>query len=420
MMMRARFTGLILFAILTLIPLTNAQDGQDIIEPASDAMVNPAANISFPKPVYVVRASVEIRGTVALPNLQDFFIQYRELVLDETETLPQEEVPWLPATLRQTQPVTDGVLGIWNTFMASDGLYELRIAINPNSDSPEYVRVSPIRVENDPPAFLQTAAEPEAEAAAAEGAEAEGETVVIEVTAPPEEPAPTPTPEDTSPRVVAQVDSNVRAGDSTQYQRVGFLMTGETAKIRGISSRNTGWYFIELNNGRSGFIFPGIVRAEGDVSNLERITPPPPPPPTPVPVIPTAVPAPPRPSSNANLAFVGGSVKIDPHPATCGKAYKITLTVVNNGSAAAASGGLVKVRDTHQASGTHAGETHIAFGPLAVNATQEVFGHLTVHTYFNELHNITLYLDSDNRVPEANENDNIHATAPYILQKGSC
>jgi len=420
MMMRARFTGLILFAILTLIPLANAQDGQDIIEPASDAMVNPDANISFPPPVYVVSGSVEIRGTVALPNLREFFIQFRELVLDETEALPQEEADWLPATLPQTQSVTDGILGIWNTFMASDGLYELRIAINPNSDSPEYVRVSPIRVENDPPAFLQTAVEPEPEAEKAEAAEAEEETVVIEVTAPPEEPAPTPTPEDTSPRVVALTDSNVRAGDSTQYQRVGFLMTGQTAKIRGISSRNTGWYFIELGNGRSGFIYPDIVRAEGDVSNLERITPPPPPPPTPIPVIPTAAPAPPQPSSGANLAFVGGSVKIDPHPATCGKAYKITLTVVNNGSAAASSGGLVKVRDTHQASGANAGETHIAFGPLAVNATQEVFGHLTVSTHFNELHNITLYLDSNNQVTEANENDNIHATAPYILQKGSC
>lgn len=423
MMMRARFTGLILFAILTLIPLTNAQDSQDIIEPASDAMVNPAANISFPPPVYVVSESVEIRGTVSLPNLRDFFIQFRELVLDETETPPQEEASWLPATLPQKQPVTDGILGIWNTFIASDGLYELRIVINTNSDSPEYVRVSPIRVENDPPAFLQTAAEPEpeAEAEAAEAAEAEGETVVIEVTAPPEEPVPTPTPEDTSPRVVALVDSNVRAGDSTQYQRVGFLLTGQTAKIQGISSRNTGWYFIELSNGRSGFIHPNIIRPEGDVSNLERITPPPPPPPTPVPVIPTAAPPPTAPpSSNVNLAFVGGSVKIIPHPAVCGQAYKIRLTVVNNGSAAATSGGLVRVRDTHSASGTHAGETHIAFGALAPNASQEVFGHLTSSTYVNELHSITLYLDSDNRVPESNENDNIHATAPYILQKGSC
>ena len=412
-MMRVRFIGLMLFVMGTLIPLTNAQDGGDIIEPASDAMVNPDANISFPPPVYVVSESVDIRGTVTLPNIQNFFIEFRELVLDETAASPQEEAPWFPATLPQTQPVTDDILGRWNTFIPPDGLYEIRLKINIDGGDLVYARVSPIRVENDPPAFLQTAIE-ELDAAAEEADEQMDE----EAAPMPEEPAPTPTPEDTSPRVVAIVDSNVRAGDSTQYQRVGFLLTDATAKILGLSSRNTGWYFIEMANGRTGFIHPSIVRAEGDLSNLDRIAPPPPPPPTPIPIIPTAVPA--VPSSSANLSFVVGSVRITPHPATCGKAYEIRLTVTNNGSAATTSGGIVKVKDTHQASGTHAGETDIGFGPLNPGQSQEVFGHLTSSIYFNEAHNITLYLDHGNRVPESNENDNIHATAPYVLKKGSC
>ena len=433
-MMRVRLIGLMLFLAGALIPLASAQDSESIIEPASDGMVNPEANISFPPPVYVVSEGVEIRGTVTVPNMRNFFVQFRRLVLDEAEA----EAAWFPATLQQTQPVTDGVLGLWNTSIDSDGLFELRMTVNIEDSDPIYVRVSPIRVENNPPAFLQADEEPEAEmemdegdAAEDEMAEgeaeaAEGDEITIEVAdmqeeAAPEEPEPTPTPEDTSPRAIAIVNSNVRAGDSTQYQRVGFMMIDETAKILGLSSRNTGWYFIEMANGRTGFIHPGIVRAEGDLSNLDRIAPPPPPPPTPVPIIPTAVPAPaarPAPaSSNANLVME--NVVTNPHPAVCGQAYRIEVTVRNNGSAATTSGGVVRVTDSRH-DGAQPTSTDLGFGVLAAGGTQRVFGHLTTSTYYGELHNINLRLDANNQVPESNENDNLHATAPYILVRGDC
>ena len=429
-MMRVRLIGLMLFLAGMLIPLASAQDGGDIIEPVGDAMVNADANISFPPPVYVVSENVEIRGTVTLPNMRNFFVQFRSLVLDDAET---EEADWFPAILSRPDSVADDVLGVWNTRMTPDGLYELRLTVNTDGDQ-VYARVSPIRIENNPPAFLQAememaegaAADDEmAEGEAAEGEADEGDEMVIEVDPPeeaaPEEPAPTPTPEDTSPRATAIVDSHVRAGDSTQYQRVGFMLTGETAKILGISSRNTGWYFIEMASGRTGFIHPGIVRAEGDLSNLDRIAPPPPPPPTPVPIIPTAVPAPaaqPAPaSSNANLVME--NVVIRPHPAVCGEAYRIEVTVRNNGSAATTSGGVVRVTDTRH-DGAQPTSTNIGFGALAAGGTQRVFGHLTTSTYYNERHNINLRLDANNQVPESNENDNLHATAPYILQRGKC
>ena len=82
----------------------------------------------------------------------------------------------------------------------------------------------------------------------------------VEVVEPAAEPEPTAeTAEDTSPRAVALVNSNVRSGDSTDYQIVGFLLEGETADIRGVSSRGSRWFFIQLANGISGFIHPGIV-----------------------------------------------------------------------------------------------------------------------------------------------------------------
>ena len=421
-MMRVRLIGLMLFVMWMHLSLAVAQDSGAIIEPASDAAVNPAAHISFPPPVYVVRGSdVKIRGTITLPDMESYFIELRQLNLDETAA---EDAPWFPVTLAQRNPVEDGVLGIWNTFIGQDGLHELRMTINTGGDAREYVRVSPIRVENDVPPFLQaemaamTAADEAEEMTADAEADTEPATITIEVEAT-SVPAPTPTPEDTSPRVVAVVDSNVRAGDSTQYQRVGFLLTDETARIRGISSRGTGWYYIEMRNGRTGFIHPNIVRTEGDLSNLERVAPPPPPPPTPIPIIPTAAP-PPAPATGANLAFVQGSVKIEPHPATCGQAYKITVTVTNNGNGASNSGGLIRVTDTRQEGNVFSGETTIAFGPLNPGQSQEVFGHLTVSIYYDELHNINLTLDADNQVAETNENDNRHATAPYILKRGDC
>ena len=51
--------GIILFMILLSIPLVFSQTGNTLIEPNDSSLINPAANISFPSPVYVVRDSVD-------------------------------------------------------------------------------------------------------------------------------------------------------------------------------------------------------------------------------------------------------------------------------------------------------------------------------------------------------------------------
>ena len=61
---------------------------------------NPDANITFPPPVYVVRHRVDIRGTVAVANLQNFFIEFRPLTPDgAAQPGDDEESMWFPATL---------------------------------------------------------------------------------------------------------------------------------------------------------------------------------------------------------------------------------------------------------------------------------------------------------------------------------
>lgn len=395
----------LVLSILMLIPLAIAQESADVIEPADPDMMDLAAHISFPPPVYVVRDSVDIRGAVTLPTMRNFFVEFRPLLLDTDMTDDEEAADnqWFPATLPRIESVVDDVLGTWNTVTLRDGLYEIRLNINTGGEMPAYFRVSPIRVENNPPDFME------------DEMMAEGQTAVeMEPVEEEEELEPTATP-DPSPRVVAIVNSNVRAGDSTDYQVIGHLLSDQSAKVKGISAFRSGWFYIELPNGRTGFIHPNIVRTEGELTNLPRINPPPLPP-TPIP-IPTS---PPPPASAANLVIANVShVVINPHPAVCGDAYRIDVTVTNNGTQATNSGFLVEVKDSRQ-DGLGPSITHIGFGALAPGASQSAYGHLTQWQYYDELHHINLRVDSNNQVPESNESDNHHAAAPYILQRGGC
>ena len=406
---------LLLFAALLLIPAAQGQDDGGLISPKDPDMVNPEVNITFPPPVYVLSGNVDIRGTVSIAELRQFFIEFRSLALDMEAGEDQMDDPWLPADLPRITAVTDDILGSWNTITLQDGLYELRLAINPNSETPTYFRVSPLRVENNPPPFV--AAE---QTVVVVEPVAEEETQVEEAVAEEPDPAPEPEPEatetpDPRPRVIALVNSNVRAGDSILYTIVGGLHEDDSAIVKGISSFGTGWFYIELDNGRSGFIHPNIVRTEGDFSNLARINPPPLPP-TPIPV-PTAVPAPAQPSTGANLVM--HDVVINPHPATCGVGYSITVTVTNNGNGASTSGSVIRVTDLVPGQPQRE-RTTIAFDPLAAGAQQRVNGYLTPTVHYEATHNINLELDYGNAIAETNENDNLHAVAPYILQRGSC
>ena len=65
-----QMSKLLVIAVLLLLiaPTAFGQDGASLIEPQDMDMVNPEAHISFPPPVYVVRESVEFRGTVTLAS----------------------------------------------------------------------------------------------------------------------------------------------------------------------------------------------------------------------------------------------------------------------------------------------------------------------------------------------------------------
>ena len=85
-----------------------------------------------------------------------------------------------------------------------------------------------------------------------------------------------------SPTVTANQNANVREGDSTDYDIVGFLSVGASAPLLGRNAADTWWYI--QNNGGHGWIAKSITTASCVPASVAVVVPPPPPP--------TAVPEP--------------------------------------------------------------------------------------------------------------------------------
>jgi uncharacterized protein YgiM (DUF1202 family) len=385
----------VLVWVLTLLMLTMSLTAQAQADPTV-APLNPNANITWPPPVYVLRGQFTVRGSANLPNMSNYFIEFRELAPDLS--VPDEAALWTPATLPSTAAVQDDILGVWNTTTALDGVYELRLTINVRGGTPEYVRVAPIRVENTPSPF----ATPEAPVVVVPTLPAAVDLPTLQ---------PTPTAFDTAPRVTANRNANVRRGDGTNYDLVGSLNDGDTAPIIGISSFGSGWYYIELPSGARGWVAPSVVTVLGDLRSVPRVDPPPPPA--------TSTPTPqPTPVSSINL--VAGNFRFDPGSPKCNETFNVYIDVANFGTQAYFGGGFVGVQDFRRAdnafqlgsSGSlptiNAGQT-VNVGPIP----------LKVPTYYNEEHRLVITIDSTNQVFESNEGDNIKE-AIYTLQKASC
>ena len=185
------------------------------------------------------------------------------------------------------------------------------------------------------------------------------------------------------------------------------LPVGETAPITGISTTGSGWYQIELPNGRNGWISPTVVRTTGEMRDVPRVAPPPPP-------VPTATPTP---LTQANL--VVQSITLSPDPPRCNQTFSVTARVANVGSGDATSGGSLSAQDVHVGTGSVTASTVGAFPPLAQGQTFDATMRLTVDTYYNENHRLTIIVDSASQLPEINEGDNT-AVREYTLNRANC
>lgn len=297
---------LILLLLLLAGAAVSAQDAQP---------VDPNANISFPPPVYTLRGVFPVRGSANIADMRGYFLEYRALNDDLT---PQDEsTSWTPATTVSQSPVLNDLLGEWDTTLAEDGLYELRLRILPRAGEGITVDVSPLRIENEIPPFLELGQQDPA-AATATAFFATLTAAPPVVTQPAQPLLPTPTPFDPSPRATApNVPVNVRQQAGVIFPIVGSLAVGESAPVIGLSDTFDGrWFRVELANGTRGWVAGGVVTVAGNLSGVPVF----PPPVTPTPTI---TPTPPLP----DIAFTG--LRYDRGMIKQGEAFQIIASVTN-------------------------------------------------------------------------------------------
>ncbi|MEZ4668893.1 MAG: SH3 domain-containing protein [Anaerolineae bacterium] len=372
----------LLLFMMAMLSLTVSVYAQTNPTPTPD----PTANILWPPPVYVLRDSFTVYGSVSLPNMTSWFIEFRPYTTDPNV---RADEGWLPVTLPSRTPVQNSVLGVWDTTLAEDGIYSLRLNITISGNSRRFHTVEPIRIENEAPLF---------------GAPAVPTLAALPTL------LPTPTAFSTTPQATSKVDANVRSGDGTNFPIVSKLPTGTTVPIIGISSLGTGWYLIVLPSGGQGWVAPSVVDVTGNFALVPRVNPPPPPV-TPTP-IPTATPA-----SSINL--VAGNFRFDPGSPNCAQTFNIYLDVANFGTAAS-PGGFITIQDFRRADGVQQGNTVGAFPIINPGQTVNVGPiPLTISTYYNEEHRLLMVVDGNNAIFESNESDNARE-AIYVLNKASC
>jgi uncharacterized protein YraI len=232
-------------------------------------------------------------------------------------------------------------------------------------------------------------------------------------------PAPTTPPATATssrPSVTTTQGLNVRSGPGTIFNPpIGSLAANTTVDLL---ARNTAgdWYKIRYYNGE-GWVFSGLVRVNGDITNLPSEAGPPPPPPTAVPVIPTVPATTPIPATSVNL--VAGNWRFDPPgDPTCGQTFNIFFDVANLGSTATTTGGSVLVLDSWN--GAEQARTTGGFGVIQAGQTVNVGPiPLTISTNYGQVHTLRLTINPDNSIPETGTGDNVREIT-FTLQRGSC
>ncbi len=286
--------------------------------------------ITFPPPVFVLGGDAEIIGTADADSQVNYFLEYRPLGTD-LQPRDGEDTSWFPATLPQSAPVTDGVLGVWDTTVAPDGLYELRLTVNMSAGAPQHFVITPLRVDNASPepdspldedgavanALLALTATAEANTAGGPGTFATPATRGT-----PDPLAPTPTDGFAAggqPTAQVIVVANLRAGDSTLFGVVGALDPGTELTVLGRSTRNN-WLQVETPDGDEGWVAPSVVNLRGSILDIETVQPPP----LPFTPTPTASPTPNLPDAVITSVSVDRDVKE-------GEAFQIIVGIRNDG-----------------------------------------------------------------------------------------
>lgn len=335
--------------------------------------------IQWPPPVTETFGVGNVIGTANVPDMAYYYLEY--LPLADDLSLPPT-IPWIPATMALTIPVSEGALATIDTRMVEDGLYALRLTVVTKGGQVFHDVISPLRVSNARFARLLGLEE-----------EGDGEDTVEPVTP---TPAPTEPPVvDNTPRVTpaGNVAVNVRRCDLVDDYRcavVTSLGAGQVALATAVSARTPGWFQITTPAGAVGWVSASVVNAAGAINTLPAVFPPEPLPPLPPPsnAIPTG------------MGLPGG----DP---VCGVPYQIHINMGNTGQVMS-NPGAVSVQAVNLRTGdvTFSGQGNFPAINPGGNFVVVVQAQETV--YFNEVHEL--------RARAGGQEFRIS----YTLQQGSC
>ncbi len=282
--------------------------------------------ITLPLPVFTLTGDAEIIGTANAPGQQSYFIEYQPLAND-LQPRDGAATLWLPATLPRTQPITDNVLGVWDTTTAPDGLYALRLTVNRAAGGPRYHTITPVRVDNS---MQQTFAPFDEEqainnallaltATAAAGGGGGGTFATPSSSTTNATPAPLTGAVDSGVQAQVLVLSNLRRGDSTLFAIREGLPPGTELNVIGRSPRSN-WLLVETPAGERGWVAPSVVQLRGSILDIPPVDPPTPP----ITPTPTATPIPPLPDAVITNVQVDRELKV-------GEAFQIIVEIRNAG-----------------------------------------------------------------------------------------
>jgi hypothetical protein len=394
-------------SLLLVVMFATGVQGQSVQQAPPNT--NPNVVITIPQSVDLISGQAPVFGTVNLPNLSNYFLEFRPIIPGTFQPEDPND-PWVPATLPQTGVVIDELLGTWDTSAVPDGLYQIRLTANVSRQGPTYFVVGPVRVRNEVPDQLA------ALVTATPVSQATSQPIVVTGPTPTlggiviQRPtlAASPTSISNDPIVTANVDSNVRSGDTTAYPVIGSLPSGNIARIIGISNSGSGWYYIELDNGRRGFIAPTIVQASGNLAGLQSVSPPPPP----------ATPTPTSPPPSGDV--IPNGMGVIPNEPRCAEQFEVQVNVTNAGTSTFTSGGQLTVRAVHNASGSVGSTATGSFPALTPGQNFVVVVYLTVNQFPGEDYRLVAVADSAGQIIETNENNNTFTSPTFRLRSGSC
>jgi dipeptidyl aminopeptidase/acylaminoacyl peptidase len=212
--------------------------------------------------------------------------------------------------------------------------------------------------------------------------------------------------------IVSSSTLNVRENPG-EGARILVTIPRDTAlKILGRYSDNS-WVQVLTPTNVTGWVYRPLLTVNINLANVPVVNATFMAPPT---AIPTAAPTA-APSSAANL--VAGIVVLEPAGPTCAQTFNVGFDVANLGTVNSSASGTVSLVDVRTADGTSQGTTIGGFPVLAPGQTFRVTMPLTISTWYNDQHTITLVIDPNNQIPESVETDNVR-TITYTLAKGSC